>query len=249
MNNLGESQENNILANKELKSAFQSIQYIIYHKEEKIKQLEEENMMLKNKIKELETLNYNRELSNYDNLKKPQKETEFNSIREIKYRNIPTTQNQSNTSYGLKYQNEKEDFLSSPGSPFTNLKNTQNEIPIMNELNVRKNFVPVYSNENNNYLYSPNQNIEILKSPVRTTHPTDDSNNSRNDVKLFLNEVREKIPSKEFKEFIKLIKILTDKNNQVPVNRKDIFDKVKILFGMQFRDMYYKFEQLLSVKK
>jgi len=240
MFNQGESQESNIIVNKELKSAFQSIQYILYNKEEKIKQLEEENLILKRKIKVLESQAHNNELMHQENLKIPQTEAEFISKNEYKNKNVSSQQTQNSTSYGRKFQNDREEFLSSPGSPYSNLKNTQNE-------NFRINYVPVYTNDNNNYIYSPSQTLDILKSPLRTQN-TEESNVSRNEVKYFLNEVREKIPSKDFKEFIKLIKILTEKNNQGSVNRKEIFDKVKNLFSLQFKDMYNKFEQLLSLK-
>ena len=240
MYNQGESQETSIIVTKELKSAFQSIQYVLYHKEEKIKQLEEENLILKRKIKEMESQTQNSEYLYQENLKIPQSEAELISAKENKYKNASSQQNQNTTSYGRKFQNDREDFLSLPGSPYNNQKSTQNE-------NFRINYVPVYTNENNNYMYSPSQNLDILKSPVRT-QTSEESNFSRNEVKYFLNEVRDKIPSKDFKEFIKLIKILTEKNNQGSVNRKEIFDKVKNLFGLQFKDMYNKFELLLSLK-
>jgi hypothetical protein len=240
MYNQGESQETSIIVTKELKSAFQSIQYVLYHKEEQIKQLEEENLILKRKIKEMESQTQNSEYLYQENLKIPQSEAELIYAKENKYKNTSSQQNQNSTSYGRKFQNDREDFLSLPGSPYNNQKNTQNE-------NFRINYVPVYTNENNNYMYSPSQNLDILKSPVRT-QTSEESNFSRNEVKYFLNEVRDKIPSKDFKEFIKLIKILTEKNNQGSVNRKEIFDKVKNLFGLQFKDMYNKFELLLSLK-
>ena len=96
----------------------------------------------------------------------------------------------------------------------------------------------------NNYNYVPTTHSHLLNSPSNM----DDSNTSRNEVKTFLNEVREKIPSSEFKEFIKFIKVLTDKSN-INLNRREIFENVKSLFGNKYRDLYMKFEMLLSVKK
>lgn len=103
---------------------------------------------------------------------------------------------------------------------------------------------------NNVNIYSENENI-IKNSP--NPSPTkiknfDANSNSRQEIKIFLNEVKEKIPTKDFKDFIKYIKILTDKNNTT-VNQKEIFDNVKILFGYQYKDLYIKFEEILSIKK
>jgi hypothetical protein len=250
MYNTDISQDSNIISNKELKSAFQTIQYIIYQKDEKIKKLEEENLLLKNRLKEYESQRYNKDNSSYENLKRNQSENELtnafsNSVRENRIlRNTSTIQNQKDNSFGIKFQNVSEDYNINPNSPFNALR-TQTDHQTINE--IKNHYVPVYSNENN-VLYT-HQNFDTFKSPPRNNQITEENNQSRNEVKVFLNEVREKIPAKEFKEFIKLIKILTDKNNQVSINRKEIFDKVKVLFGIQFRDMYFKFEQLLSIKK
>jgi hypothetical protein len=77
--------------------------------------------------------------------------------------------------------------------------------------------------------------------------PSSTSSTSRYEVKEFLNTVKEKIPGKEFKEFIKLIKLLTDRNNIQ--NKTEIFNLVKILFGERYKDLYDKFEKILSNKK
>lgn len=245
MYNTDISQDNTITTTKELKSAFHTIQLIINHKDERIKQLEEENSQLKNNLREYESNKYNKNISSYDNQKRNYSDIDYtntisNSVRENRInRNASTIQNQKENSFGKKFQNVSEDYNITPSSPMKIIR-TQ---PDINE--IRNQYVPVYSNENENYVYS-HQNFETFKSPTRNM---EDNNQSRNEVKVFLNDVREKIPAKEFKEFIKLIKILTDKNNQVSINRKEIFDKVKILFGIQYRDFYLKFEQLLSIKK
>jgi len=244
MYNTDNIQENNTISNNDLRSAFQTIHYIILQKDDMIKQLEEENHLLKIKLKEYETKKQNRDLSNKDNVKIQTHDVEQNTQRENRQRIITKSPN----NYGMKIQQEREDFIASSASPFRNSK-IQQDIQINN--NIKNHFVPVYSNDNleNNYLFTPTAKFETNKSPPNMNIIMEDSNQSRNEVKVFLNEVREKIPSKDFKEFIQLIKILTDKNSQEGTNRKEIFDKVKILFGIQYRDMYLKFEHLLSLKK
>ena len=106
------------------------------------------------------------------------------------------------------------------------------------------NKLTIQSNENNNQIENNKNEKYLLTSPGSESI----NNSSRNDVKSFLSEVKEKISSKDFKEFIKYIKILTDRSNSV-INRKEIFDKVKILFGNEYNDLYKKFELILSIKK
>ena len=69
---------------------------------------------------------------------------------------------------------------------------------------------------------------------------------SRNDVKEFLREAKKKINPNLFKEFIKCIKSLSEKNQNV--NRKAIFDYVEKIFGKENKDLYSTFEMLLSSK-
>ena len=74
-----------------------------------------------------------------------------------------------------------------------------------------------------------------------------DSAQSRNDVKNYLKEVKDIVDPKLFKEFIKNIKLLTNKTANV--NKKAIIENVKNLFGEEYIDLYLKFETILGVKK
>ena len=56
------------------------------------------------------------------------------------------------------------------------------------------------------------------------------------------------VEPKLFKEFIKNIKLLTNKTGN-NVNRKAIIENVKNLFGEQHKDLFLKFEEILGVKK
>ena len=76
--------------------------------------------------------------------------------------------------------------------------------------------------------------------------PKINKNESRDEVKIFLLKVKERIPAKDFKEFITDIKLLTDKNNVC--NKKEIINHVNVIF-QNHRDLYERFEEILLIKK
>ena len=94
-----------------------------------------------------------------------------------------------------------------------------------------------YKNDYNDYT---NYNID----KGNNNENSNSSTGSRNKVKEFLNEVKEKLDAKRFKVFIKNVKILTDKSQTV--NRKIVFDHVKMIFGDDHFELYIKFEHILS---
>ena len=82
---------------------------------------------------------------------------------------------------------------------------------------------------------------------MMTNSGNKDSAQSRNEVKNYLKEVKDIVDPKLFKEFIKKIKLLTNKTANV--NKKAIIENVRNLFGEQYIDLYMKFETILGVKK
>ena len=82
---------------------------------------------------------------------------------------------------------------------------------------------------------------------MMTNSGNKDSAQSRNEVKNYLKEVKDIVDPKLFKEFIKNIKLLTNKTANV--NKKAIIENVRKLFGEQYIDLYMKFETILGVKK
>ena len=71
---------------------------------------------------------------------------------------------------------------------------------------------------------------------------------SKQDVKQFLKEVKEKIEPKKFKEFIRNIKLLTAKNRN-SINRATIIESVQNIFGIEHLDLFLKFEKIVGVSK
>ena len=82
---------------------------------------------------------------------------------------------------------------------------------------------------------------------MMTNSGNKDSAQSRNEVKNYLKEVKDIVDPKLFKEFIKNIKLLTNKTANV--NKKAIIENIRNLFGEQYIDLYMKFETILGVKK
>ena len=82
---------------------------------------------------------------------------------------------------------------------------------------------------------------------MMTNSGNKDSAQSRNEVKNYLKEVKDIVDPKLFKEFIKNIKLLTNKTANV--NKKAIIENVKNLFGEEYIELYLKFETILGVKK
>ena len=65
------------------------------------------------------------------------------------------------------------------------------------------------------------------------------------EIKQFLQETKGKIPSDIFKQFIYYIKLLTDKEMK---NKSEIINKIKILFGYEYFDLFQKFQSFVTIK-
>jgi hypothetical protein len=126
-----------------------------------------------------------------------------------------------------------------------------NNIPLPNN---KYNNINKINNQNNN---QNNNNLSPSFSNYNSTSNKEDStsnplspkinaNETRDEVKVFLLKVKEKIPPKDFKEFITDIKLLTDKNNLC--NKKEIISHVNAIF-QNHRDLYERFEEILLIKK
>jgi len=69
---------------------------------------------------------------------------------------------------------------------------------------------------------------------------------SRDEIKEFLLQVKGRIQAKDFKEFISDIKLLTDRNNIC--NKNEVINHVNMIF-QNHRDLYARFEEILLIKK
>jgi hypothetical protein len=233
-----------------LETAFQIIQNVLKQKDERIRELDEENRSLKIRLSEFEEKVSDKIDDNEHNFKDSDLlKQNYYSERENIVKN-----NQSKEMKGLIYSpnpyNLNYNYVSETKNSNNNL-NTKDSNSISGSASkpTRTILSPINPHNNNSNIASePEKNHNYSTNNFRKDNNIANDSSSRNEVKYFLNEVKEKIPARDFKEFIKYIKILTDKS-QVCLNRKEILDNVKSLFGNKQKDLYLRFEQLLSVKK
>lgn len=148
-----------------------------------------------------------------------------------------------------KYETANNFYSSKPILPnqYNNSGSTYNinseyekNIPPKSNNNISKNFSPIPGNNHNNYNTPNINNTPNIMSPKVV------SQDSRDEIKEFLLKVKERIPAKDFKDFIADIKMLTDKNR--PCNKNEIINHVNMIFE-NHRDLYDRFEEILLIKK
>ena len=71
---------------------------------------------------------------------------------------------------------------------------------------------------------------------------------SKLEVKNYLKEVKLRIETKKFKEFIRNIKSLTAKNNS-SLNKDVIVETIRKLFGEENEDLFIKFQNIIGIRK
>ena len=104
------------------------------------------------------------------------------------------------------------------------------------------------SNGNNGFI-PLNKNVqtnETNEGSIFTGNSSSFQKHSKNEVKLYLKEVKSKVDPIIFKEFIQNIKLLTNSKDKNAVDRKSVIEKVRILFGEQFKDLFFKFQSILG---
>lgn len=110
------------------------------------------------------------------------------------------------------------------------------------------------SNSSNRGAITKQTNIYSFNNSFLTNNKTNhnattkDNSQWKNDVKKYLNEVKDKVEPNLFHEFIKYIKLMTNKPNS-NTNKKEIIDKVKELFGKQHLELFLKFEEIVCLKR
>ena len=66
--------------------------------------------------------------------------------------------------------------------------------------------------------------------------------------KQFLKEVKEKVPSNIFRQFIYYVKLLNDETKNSSVDKNGIIEKIKLLFGIEYIDLFRKFQTFVTIK-
>ena len=103
---------------------------------------------------------------------------------------------------------------------------------------------------NDNDSISANKNNSLNNAmgdgSVFTGNSSSYQRHSKSEVKLFLQQVKSKVDPIIFKEFIKNIKLLTNSKEKNGVNKNSVIERVRILFGEQFKDLFIKFQSILG---
>ena len=128
-----------------------------------------------------------------------------------------------------------------------------------NELNNRnKNY---QSNSNNQYQINDKNQNNFTMEQQKYTENNDDAQRensiktwnsgnyqgfSKNDVKLYLKEVKSKLYSDSFREFIRNIKSLTSSKEEGNIDRSKIVEEVRKLISETDRELFEKFKKIIG---
>ena len=104
------------------------------------------------------------------------------------------------------------------------------------------------NNDNDSVSANKNNNLNdgMGDGSVFTGNSSSYQRHSKSEVKLYLQEVKSKVDPIIFKEFIKNIKLLTNSKEKNGINKNSVIEKVRILFGEQFKDLFIKFQSILG---
>lgn len=231
-------------------------------KDEKIKKLELKISELENKINML--LKENNLQQNYYN----------NNSRQNNYNRINLEQNKIGNNFILteKYSGEinqnyiKKDCINNTPDRNNNRPSSSIRNYGMNGINQNNNNNMIYSQTNSvnqnknrgnikddviyerqNSIGNNDKSVEgTMDGSIFTGNSSNFQRHSKVEVKLYLKEVKSKVDPIIFKEFIQNIKLLTNSKNKNGIDKKSVIERVKILFGEQFKDLFIKFESIIG---
>ena len=132
-----------------------------------------------------------------------------------------------------------------------NINIPQNKSPNKFNINNQYNLEKQYSNNSNNTNNTNNTNLndKLKENSAFTGNSSNSKVHTKNEVKLYLKEVKSKVEPSIFKEFISNIKLLTSAKEKNGVDRKEIIENVKRLFGEQYKDLFIKFQLIIGVNE
>ena len=234
--------------NNNINKALMVIKNEFWKKDEKIKALELKIADLENKINMI-TKSYNYQSNNSNIISINPKKVGNN------YRFIEKYSGEMNSSYNRRNNNNTnktpEMSYTRGNNPFKNPQNNQNI----------NNSYFIQTKSANKFKINTNEDNEIQKSLIKSNSNTNDvaiegsvftgnssnfQHHSKSEVKSYLKEVKSKVDPIIFKEFIKNIKLLTNSKNKNRVDKNSVIEKVRLLFGEQFKDLFIKFQAILG---
>ena len=218
--------------------------------------------------KQIELITNNDAINNVNNYN--YNNNENNRILNNNYMRIPsnnTTQKKIGKNFTFSEKNSDELHYSNNIGQQNNYDRT-NKIQEMNynnnymrnnELNNRnKNY---QSNSNNQYQINDKNQNNFTVEQQKFTENNDDAQRensiktwnsgnyqgfSKNDVKLYLKEVKSKLDSNSFREFIRNIKLLTSSKEEGNIDKSKIVEEVRKLLSETDRELFEKFKKIIG---
>ena len=241
---------NHLIQNNNINKALMVIRNEFRKKDDRIKSLELKVAELEKKINILtksgnitsNTINNNNPNSNFINI--TQKKVGKNFTFAEKYSDA------INPSYNRRDNNlnkTPEGNFKKGNNPFRNENNQNMNNNFYTQTKSANQYKIKSNNENGFMMQNKNNNINDaqIDGSIFTGNSSNFQRHSKNEVKLYLKEVKSKVDPIIFKEFILNIKLLTKKEKNDDEKSK-VIEKVRILFGEQFKDLFIKFESILG---
>ena len=93
-----------------------------------------------------------------------------------------------------------------------------------------------------------NQKLTFLSPQLSCSLSPKSTMMTKIERKQFLKEVKEKVPSNIFRQFIYYVKLLTDETKNSSVDKNGIIEKIKLLFGIEYIDLFRKFQTFVTIR-
>lgn len=242
----------NMNSNNIINQALSMIRDEFRKKDEKIRVLERKVEELEKKISLIMKNNNNNYMDDSNNKnKEPQVKIGKNFTFSDKL------SEEINYNSNIREQNNYNNYLTNPTKGINNdISNNP-----FNKKEVNKRIVNYQNIPNNQHRMDPMKENEFDLSQQKNKDINNDNQrensiktwNSGNyhgwtkiDVKLYLKEVKSKLPPDEFKEFIHSIKLLTSSRTQENVDRDSVVEKVRNLLEGRFDDLFNKFKAIIG---
>ena len=261
-NNINHS-NNNLNQNNNINKALMIIRAEFKKKDDKIRELELKVAELEKKINSITKTgnfqsnnnnqalnnNYMNSISNMNSQKKFGKNFTFseNYSEEINPAFNKRDSNLNKTP-DMNYNNRVNPFRNTDDSNNTNKNNFYNQTKSANQYKIMQN-----NDNDNDYTLEKkgskqtNYGDNARENSIITGNSSNFQGHSKMEVKSYLKEVKSRVNQVIFKEFIKNIKLLTNSKDKNGVDKKSVVDKVRILFGEEYKDLYIKFESIIGI--
>ena len=244
INNQNHNITNNQIQTNNINKALMVIKNEFKKKDDRIKALELKIIELENKINII-TKSQNNNAQNVNIINLTQKKIGKNFTFAEKYSDEINAAYTNNTNL-----NKTPDTnLIRGNNPFKKKEVIKNENNNFFAQTKSANQYKIKSNNDNDSI-SANKNNNLNDALGEGSAFTGNSNSyqrqSKNEVKLYLKEVKSKVDPIIFKEFIQNIKLLTNSKEKKGVDKNSVIERVRILFGEQFKDLFIKFQSILG---